>query len=445
MLPFSDGSGRYRLRCGYISCNIHHVRIDLHAPRLLTSRLPVAGKRRRLAVITGARQTGKTTLAREVYADLPYLNLDAVELRALVREVRTARWGEEIGAAVLDEAQKEPGVFDKVKYAFDDGAIDFTVLLGSSRIMLLDRVRESLAGRAYLYDLWPLLAAELAAVDGKGVTPPLLDHLLRDLRGAPALLADLPAILLGRRAETGRAVIEHLALWGGMPALLPLADQERHEWLASYQQTYLERDLADLATLTDLIPFRNLQRLAMLRTGCLVNYADLARDAGLAPTTARRYLEYLRMTYQVVLLPPYVGNLTSRVVKSPKLYCTDLGLLRHATHQWGPVDGSLFETMVVAEIVKLVSTAALPADLFFYRTRSGFEVDLLIESDGILFGLEIKHRPRVVSRDLSPLRRLAGSLGDRWAGGAIIYTGDRLEALDQAAGIWAIPVHRLLA
>ena len=396
-------------------------------------------------MITGARQTGKTTLAREFYAGLRYLNLDAIELRAMMREVRTSRWGEEVGAAVLDEAQKEPGVFDKVKYAFDEGSVDFTVLLGSSRILLLDRVRESLAGRAIVYDLWPLMVSELAGVGEDEVVPPLLDTLLRDVRGARRLLAGLPEISLERRVEAARAAVEHLASWGGMPALLPLQDDERREWLASYQQTFLERDLADLATLSDLLPFRNLQRLAMLRTGCVVNYADLARDAGLAPTTTRRYLEYLRMTYQAVLLPPYLGNLTSRVVKSPKLYWTDLGLLRHATRQWGPIGGNLFETLVVSEIVKWVSTAALPVNLFFYRTRSGLEVDLLIEGDGLVFGLEVKRRDRITGRDLGPLRKVSEALGERWAGGSVVYTGDRLECLDETAGIWAVPVHRLLA
>ncbi|HSN53208.1 MAG TPA: ATP-binding protein [Candidatus Sulfomarinibacteraceae bacterium] len=420
------------------------MKTDIHVFRRLSRRLPGVEDRRRLVVITGARQTGKTTLARNVYPDLRYLNLDAIELRAMMREVRTSRWGEEVGPAVLDEAQKEPGVFDKVKYAFDEGSLDFTVLLGSSRILLLDQVRESLAGRAFVYDLWPLMVSELAGFGVEEPAPPLLDTLLRDLGGARRLLAGLPETSFDERGEAARAAVEHLAAWGGMPALLPLEDDERREWLAAYQQTYLERDLADLATLSDLLPFRNLQRLAMLRTGCLVNYAELARDAGMSPTTARRYLEYLRMTYQAVLLPPYLGNLTSRIVKSPKLYWTDLGLLRHATRQWGPIDGTLFETLVVSEIVKWVSTAALPVDLFFYRTRSGFEVDLLIEGDGAVFGLEVKRRDRVDGRDLGPLRKVSAALGDRWAGGAVVSTGNRLECLDESAGIWAVPVHRLL-
>ena len=369
-----------------------------------------------------------------------YLNLDAIEIRELLRGVRSARWAEEVGEAVLDEVQKEPTVFDKLKYAFDGGSLDFSVLLGSSRILLLDRIRESLAGRAFVYDLWPLMACELAQTG----EPPLLDRLLRDLPGASALLAEEPPIAFGDRDERARAAVDHLAAWGGMPALLPLADEERLEWLAAYQQTYLERDLADLATLADLLPFRALQRLAMLRTGCLVSYADLARDAGVAASTARRYLEYLRLSYQAVLLPPFHTNLTSRLVKAPKIFWVDLGLLRHTTRQWGQLGGEMFETLAIAEVIKWVSTAAVPVDLSFYRTRSGLEVDLLVEGDGGVLGMEMKQRSRLAPRDFRPMRRLAEVLGERWTGGLVVNTGDRIECLDPGARIWAVPIHRLL-
>ena len=140
------------------------MRSEKRRYRWLCTRLPSAGKRR-LVVLTGARQTGKTTLARHVYADLRYLNLDAIEEREALRSLRSTSWGRAVGAAVIDEAQKEPGVFDKVKLAYDERQIAFSILLGSSRVLLLDRVRESLAGRAFVYDLWPLMASELRHAD----------------------------------------------------------------------------------------------------------------------------------------------------------------------------------------------------------------------------------------------------------------------------------------
>ena len=115
----------------------------------------------RLILLTGARQTGKTTLARQVYSGLAYFNLDAPEQREALREIRADAWAATVGPAILDEAQKEPSLFDKVKFAFDAGQIDRTVLLGSSQILMLQRVRETLAGRAFVYELWPLMASEL--------------------------------------------------------------------------------------------------------------------------------------------------------------------------------------------------------------------------------------------------------------------------------------------
>jgi len=204
----------------------------------------------RLILLTGARQTGKTTLAREVYPDLAYVNLDAPEQREAVREVRADAWAETVGPAILDEAQKEPSLFDKVKYAFDAGQIQRTVLLGSSQILMLQRVRETLAGRAFVYELWPLLASELASPADAPAPEPLLDALLTTAGTADELLGTLPAVRLGEPATLGAAAVEHLLRWGGMPALLPLPDAEE-EWeqldviLATTRGTVRRNKLAD--------------------------------------------------------------------------------------------------------------------------------------------------------------------------------------------------------
>jgi predicted AAA+ superfamily ATPase len=169
-----------------------------------------------------------------------------------------------------------------------------------------------------------------------------------------------------------------------MPALLPLSADERRKWLQSYETTYLERDLGDLARLADLMPFRQFQRLCALRTGQLLSYSELARDAGVAVSTTRRYVEYLRLSYQALLLPPYATNLTSAVVKTPKVYWGDLGLWRQLTRFYGPPTGAMFETMVVTEIHKWVRTAERGVEMAFYRTRSGLEVDLMLTTPRLL-------------------------------------------------------------
>lgn len=419
------------------------MRTDLQAIRSIEARL---GHRetRRIVVLTGARQTGKTTLAQSLFRDLRYVNLDAIEDREALRAVHTAAWDQAVGPAVLDEAQKEPSIFEKVKWAFDAGRIDLTVLLGSSRILLLDNVKETLAGRAFIYDLWPLMACELRSIGAETCPVPLLDALLAAPDGLLPILSEQPEVLLGEEEATRRAATDHLALWGGMPGLLPLDDEDRREWLRSYQQTFLERDLMDLVRLRDLQPFRTLQQLAMLRTGGLLSYSELARDAGIAVATVRRYLEYLRLSYQVVLLRPWRTNLTSTVIKSPKLYWTDLGLLRQTTMQWGATTGPLFETLVVTEIHKWISTSARAAELFFYRTRSGMEVDLLIQTERGILAIEVKQRGPARPTDTRPLRALAAHLGSRWRGGIVVNGGAHLRRLDPDHDIWEIPIHRLL-
>lgn len=396
----------------------------------------------RLLIVTGARQTGKTTLARATYPDLRYLNLDAIELREVVRAVRSDSWGGVIGPAVIDEAQKEPMVFDKVKYAFDAGQISQTVLLGSSQILMLQKVRETLAGRAFVYELWPLMASELACAADKLPEMPLLDRLLVEEGRADDIFSAVSPIWLGDQAQQGTAVLEHLVQWGGMPALLPLTDDERRKWLQSYDAAYLERDLGDLARLNDLMPFRQFQRLCALRSGQLLSYAQLGRDAGVSATTASRYIEYLRLSYQAFLLAPYATNLTSTIVKSPKVYWADIGLWRQQIRYEGPLTGQLFETLVVTEIFKWIKSNERNADLNFYRTRSGLEVDLLLSTPSGVWGVEIKSAKRLGSADFRGLREVAEALGETWRGGVVVYTGATIEKLTNH--IWAVPVERLL-
>ena len=412
--------------------------------RWLATRLPKADQRR-LVVVTGARQTGKTTLARSAYGSLRYLNLDAVELREDLRAVRTAQWAATVGPAVLDEAQKEPTVFDKVKYAYDSGELNFTALLGSSRFLLLDRVRESLAGRAFVFELWPLMASEVrAAAEADPPSAPLLDAVLRAATSVGDVLAAEPPILLGDEDEERRIAIDHLSRWGGMPELLVLDQNDRREWLRSYQQTFLERDLVDLARLADLQPFRRLQKLCMLRSGSILNYANLARDADLSPSTARRYLDYLELSYQVFVLRPHHRNLTSAVVKSPKIYWVDLGLLRQGTRQLGPMTGAMFESLVIGEIHKWIRTTGADVEPSFYRSRSGLEVDLMLETPHGIVGIAVKQAERAHSADARGLRRIAPHCEPRWLGGIVVCNGGRIERIDAATNTWAVPLHRLL-
>jgi hypothetical protein len=389
-------------------------------------------------VLTGARQTGKTTLSRRVYGGLKYINLDAPENRDVLRGLSTAGWAETVGDAVIDEAQKEPSVFEKVKFAFDDLKVSFTVLTGSSQFLLLQKIRESLAGRAFFYELWPLMLSELhASYEGSEPKAPLLERCFSS-EPFTDILAALPETLLESADYPYRKAEAHLLNWGGMPALLELSEESRWLWLKNYGHTYLQRDLTDLARLDDLMPFRKFQRLSALRSGMLLNYSEIARDAGISVDTARRYLEYLRVSYQAVLLQPYFRNLTSSVVKTPKLYWTDVGIWRQLTGFNGEMSGQLYETMVVGELVKWLRTCQPEAELYFYRTRSGMEVDLLLDTPSGLVGMEIKSRSMVSEKDVRSLKAVAEALPAQWRCGLVLYTGSRIMRL-ASPDIWAIP------
>jgi len=414
---------------------------NLQKSRLLGAFLPSSGKRR-LALLTGARQTGKTTLALLKYPDLRYINLDAPENREAIRGMSTASWSKSVGNAVIDEAQKEPSLFEKVKFAFDRGAISFSLLLGSSQILLLKKIRETLAGRISIYELWPLLIGELTSESGtQPPSSPLIDRLFssQDLN---RIFRDVPEVLLVSDDSRIQEAEKHLLNWGGMPALLPLSAEERWKWLRDYQFTYLERDLGDLARLDDLVPFRTFQKLAALRSARLLNYSELARDASLSVDTARRYLEYLRLSYQTVLLPPYHRNITSSVIKTPKLYWLDVGIVRSLSGFRGDLSGEIYETMVVSEMIKWMKTVQRQEEIYFYRTRSGLELDILLQTEKGMIGMEIKARTSVAAADLRPMREVAKGLGKEWRGGFVVYLGNSIQKVGEP-NLWAVPSRRL--
>ncbi len=408
--------------------------------RILFKWLPTPSDSIRIVVLTGARQTGKTTLVKRLYPALNYINLDAPENRDTIRSLSTFAWSKTIGNAIIDEAQKVPLVFEKVKYAYDEGGIAFTVLTGSSQILLLKQIRETLAGRAFFYELWPLMQCEINPSAGEE-SAPLLDAILTT--GSVAkVLTETVSILLGPANHAGQMAEDYILKWGGMPALLNLSEEDRWLWLKNYEYTYLERDLSDLARLDDLMPFRQFQQISALRSAQLLNYSELARDSGISVDTARRYMEYLKLSYQTVLLQPYYRNLTSSVVKTPKLYWLDIGIWRHLTGFRGALSGQLYETMVVGEIVKWVRTRQRDVKIFFYRTRSGNEVDLLLETSSGIMGIEIKSRAALAPKDIRSLKMVAEKLGERWHGGMVVYTGNEIKQLAEP-DIFAVPSYRL--
>lgn len=393
-------------------------------------------------VLTGARQVGKTTLARGTSDEVfEYLALDDPILRSDLARVSSTAFAQRYPSAILDEVQKIPQLIEVVKAIVDRGGTERYLLPGSSHILLLHRVRESLVGRARLRHLWPLALAEtLTEAEKVGAAPAPPPALIRVLeRGEPAL-AQLPEVVsLHPQAESLTAAWERLLTVGGMPALWEqkLSDAEIHEELATYVTLYLERDLADLVRLRDLDPFVRLQRLAAERTGSLLNTSELARDAGLATATAAKYLRYLELSFQVLLLPPFFANPSKRLIKSPRLHWTDTGIWRAVTRRWHELSGPVYESAVVAEISKALDAFQLDYEPYHLRTYDGREIDLLLVRGESAVAVEIKAGERVHPGDARHLRSLEEVTGLELEMGLVIYRGR--EVMQLAPRLWAVP------
>lgn len=382
---------------------------------------------------------GKTTLARALYGEqLRYLNLDSPGERDRLRGVPAEGWGRAVGPAILDEVQKSPGLLDKVKWAYDEGHVAFSVLLGSSRILLLEQVRESLAGRVFLYELWPLCVGELAPhFGGSSPAEPLIASLMANLGEFAGRLLPLQEGVVGPQAGAAQAAVQHTLEWGGLPALLQYPAEDRRQWLDAYQATYLERDLADLAQLRDLEAFTHCHRLASLRVGRILSYSELARDAGLPVTTVRRYLRYLELSYQTVHLPAWAGNPSVRLIKAPKLIWIDSGVQRALSGEVGGLRGEQYENTIIAQILITLWSLGVRVDASYLRTVGGLEVDLVLERQEGLVGIELKARPRVDARDATGLERARRVFGDRYRGGLVVYRGDQVIQLSES--VFAVP------
>ncbi len=319
-------------------------------------------KRFPVVAVTGPRQSGKTTLARQAFGDKPYVSLeDPVELGFAQTDPRgfLQRFGH---GAVFDEAQRWPELFSLLQGMVDaDRAPGRFVLTGSQQFGLMAGVTQSLAGRVGVTRLLPLALSEI----NLGISNDLHTHLWR---GA------YPALWQTERTTT-----------------------EANDWFGAYIVTYVERDLRQLLQVQNLSTFQRFVRLCAARTGTLLNLVSLATDAGISHTTARQWLSVLESSDLLFLLPPYHRNFGKRLVKTPKLYFTDTGLAAWlvgirdpqllALH---PMRGALFETWVVNEFRKFRLNQGLPTELYFWRDNNGLEADLVFETEAGLQCVEIK-------------------------------------------------------
>ena len=364
----------------------------------------------RILVFTGARQTGKTTLARNGFPEYEYLSIEDPVLRDQYKKLSAAQWKTLYPLAILDEVQKEPQLVESIKAVYDQWSETRYILLGSSQLLLLEKVRESLAGRCTILDLLPLTVPELETEHWEDQVE---DSLFQILLKQPAELPKvLPNFLLDPRYAIKQRAWDFYARFGGYPALTSsdLSDENRFDWLKQYVRTYLERDLRDLASFRDLDPFIRLQHFVALNTASIANISSMANQAGVSAKTAQRYLRYLELSYQALIVPAWFRNERKRLVKSPKVHFLDNGVLQAVLQKRGGITGQEFESLVVSELYKQIRCLALDARLSFLRTQDGREVDLLIELPQGYLAFEIKMASRISESDSRHLRGLADFL-----------------------------------
>jgi len=379
-------------------------------------------------VLTGARQTGKSTLAEElVPGKRRYSTLDDLDVFDAARRDPDSLVGGST-PVTLDEVQRVPELLRAVKRAIDrDRRPGRFLLTGSANLLSMRHVSESLAGRASYLTLWPMTRREQQVSGSAGPWEELLAARDEDWLD---LLAAAP-----NEPEDWRA----LARRGGFPTpALQLANaRDRAVWFDGYVRTYLERDLQEQAAIDALPDFRRLMRAGCHRLGQLVNQTELGREVALPQPTVHRWLNLLETSYLLVRLPAYSVNRTKRLIKSPKLYWGDTGVALHLSESGEPA-GVHLENLVLQDLLAWRDARVEHAELGYWRTTIGEEVDFVIESGGHLLPIEVKAGARPRLPDAKHLRTFRTEYGKKSRAGLLLHTGTTLEWLtpDVLAAPW---------
>jgi uncharacterized protein len=380
-------------------------------PRHLEPVIRKAARQYPVVCLTGPRQSGKTTLARNAFPRSAYVSLEIPEQREFARHDPRGFLGQFSGKVIIDEAQRAPDLFSYIQGVVDERrqAGQF-ILTGSQNFLLLERIGQTLAGRCSTLHLLPFSRAELAR------------------QPAPDL-ATIGQSLPADGASAAGNLFETLFV-GGYPRIF---DQklDPQDWLRNYCQSYIERDVRDLLNVGDLESFGRFLRLCAGRSGQLLSLSSLAADSGISHTTARRWLSVLEASFLVFLLRPYHRNFHKRLVKSPKLYFLDSGLLCYLLRVRSPEDlalhasrGAIFESWAISEIVKNRLHRGLEPDVYFWRDSTDHEIDLLIERGEELTPVEIKSGQTFAPDFLDGIRYWRGLTGRKDGPAALVYGGE---------------------
>ena len=381
--------------------------------------------------LTGPRQSGKTTLLTHLFGDrYGYVSLEPPDVRAAANADPRGFLAIYGPPVIIDEVQYAPDLLSYIKERIDaDRSLKGQYLItGSQNLLMMSRVTESLAGRGAVLRLLPLSFHEISNNT----------H------------ANLPweqgHIKAGRTISPTDLWEQFLRGW--YPELAAEPERDPILWYSSYVQTYLERDVRGLKQIGDLTQFQSFLRILAVRSGQLLNLSDVSRDLGIAVNTAKAWLSVLEATYQVIILRPYFENVGKRLVKTPKVYLTDTGVLcylaglRDPGHAAaGPLAGAIVETAVLSEVVKGALNRGTDPQVHFWRTSRGAEVDIVIERQGRLIPVEVKQtatpRPPMASGLLSFMEDYPSKTDKGW----LVHLGDM--TLPLAPNTTAIPFAKL--
>ncbi|MBV5305750.1 MAG: ATP-binding protein [Desulfobulbaceae bacterium] len=418
--------------------------------RSITDTIVTRLNHEQVVALTGARQTGKTTLCEmqlpeRLDLSFTYISFDDPDERhrfqrsavQILENITTP-------LVVLDEVQKIPQLFDPLKLVVDRERKKPAkerkrfVLTGSSQLLMMKNIRETLAGRVALCQMYPFSLFELTG----GGEPPLLSRIWRDQALSPQDAGRLPLVSPGQ-LRTLRGVRDEHQRWGGYPPVWQrTGETERLNWLKDYRKTYLERDIADVGQVANIDTFALAQKLLCSRTANLFSISEVSRDLGVAVNTIKRYLELLTMSFQCVLLPPWHENVSKRLVKSPKLFFPDVGLNRAIVGELSIGRGAAYETWLCAELLKWKQLQPVEPELYFYRTAAGLEVDFLLASEHGIIPIEAKSSERVTAADGRSVETFMAEHPDAAKVGLVVYPGD--EVVELRRNVWGVPDWYLL-